>query len=117
MGELDSGSDVSSSLYSVYDYFNAEEFIVGLVTLADNKDVVDPCGEGMPIGVLNVDDVKRSWMSLPGHDGSHSTSVSTSSHHTQVAGVELDSVLDFTRSDIHLNRIVDLDDRVRVAPC
>ena len=62
----------------------------------------------MPIGVLDVDDVKRSWMSLPGHDGSHSTSVSTSSHHAQVAGVELDGVLDFTRSDIHLDRIVNL---------
>ena len=62
----------------------------------------------MAAGVLDVDDVERSWMSLPGHDGPPPASVPASSHHAQVAGVELDSVLDFTRSDIHLNRIVDL---------
>ena len=48
----------------------------------------------MAIGVLDVDDVERARMSLPGHDGSHPASVSPASHHAQVPGVEGDRVLD-----------------------
>ena len=65
----------------------------------------------MAIGVLDVDDVERSRMSLSGHDGSHSASVSASSHHAQVAGVELDGVLDLTRGDVHLDRIINLGNK------
>ena len=68
-----------------------------------DEDVVDPGGEGVPTGILDVDDVERSRMSLPGHDGSHSTSVSSASHHAQVAGVELDRILDLTRGNVHLD--------------
>ena len=63
----------------------------------------------MAIGVLDVDDVERPGMSLPGHDGSHSTSVSTSSHHAQVAGVEGNGVLDLTRGNVHLDGIINLN--------
>ena len=81
---------------------------VGLVTLANDEHVVDPGGEGVAIGVLHVDDVEGSWVSLSGHDGSHSTSVPSSSHHAQVAGVELDGVLDLARGNVHLDRIINL---------
>ena len=74
----------------------------------DDEDVVDPGGEGVAIGVLDVDDVERPGMSLPGHDGSHSTSISTSSHHAQVGGVEGNGVLDLTRGNVHLNGIINL---------
>ena len=63
----------------------------------------------MAIGVLDVDDVERSRVSLPGHDGSHSASVSASSHHAQVAGVEGNGVLDLARGDVHLDGIINLD--------
>ena len=63
----------------------------------------------MPAGILDVDNVERSWMSLPGHDGSHSTSVSASSHHAEVAGVEGDGVLDLTRGNVHLDGIINLN--------
>ena len=63
----------------------------------------------MAAGVLDVDDVKRSGMSLPGHDGSHSTSVPASSHHAQVAGVEGNGVLDLTRGNVHLDGIINLN--------
>merc|ERR1712203_955554 len=46
---------------------------------------------------------------------SHPSGVSASSHHAQVAGVEGDGVLDLTRGDVHLDRIVNLDDGVRVS--
>ena len=62
----------------------------------------------MATGVLDVNDVERPGMSLSGHDGSHSTSVSASSHHAQVAGVEGNRVLDLSRGDVHLDRIVNL---------
>ena len=65
----------------------------------------------MTIGVLDVDDVERSWVSLSGHDGSHSASVSASSHHAQVAGVELDGILDLARGNVHLDRIINLGKR------
>ena len=82
---------------------------VRLVALADDEHVVDPSGEGVAVGVLNVDDVERSRVSLPGHDGSHSASVPPSSHHAQVAGVELNRVLDLAGGDVYLDRVVDLN--------
>ena len=63
----------------------------------------------MAAGVLDVDDVERPGMSLPGHDGSHSTSVPASSHHAQVAGVEGNGVLDLTRGNVHLDGIINLN--------
>ena len=63
----------------------------------------------MATGVLDVDDVERAWMSLPGHDGSHPPGVSASSHHAQVAGVEGDGVLDLTRGDVHLHGVINLN--------
>ena len=74
-----------------------------------DEDIVDPGCEGVPTGILDVDDVERSRMSLPGHDGSHSTSVSSASHHAQVAGVELDRILDLTRGNVHLDGIINLN--------
>ena len=82
---------------------------VRLVALADDEHVVDPSGEGVAVGVLNVDDVERSRVSLSRHDGSHSASVPPSSHHAQVAGIKLDSVLDLAGGDVYLDRVVDLN--------
>ena len=84
---------------------------VRLVALADDEHVVDPSGEGVAVGVLDVDDVERSRVSLPGHDGSHSASVPPSSYHAQVAGIKLDSVLDLAGGDVYLDRVVHLGDR------
>merc|ERR1711899_371689 len=88
---------------------------VRLVALADDEHVVDPSGESVAVGVLDVDDVERSRVSLSRHDGSHSASVPPSSHHAQVAGIKLDSVLDLAGGDVYLDRVVHLDDGVRVS--
>ena len=82
---------------------------VGLVSLANDEDVADPGGEGVAAGVLDVDDVEGAGVSLPGHDGSHTASVSPASHHAQVAGVEGDRVLDLPRGDVHLHGVINLN--------
>merc|ERR1719232_1179000 len=87
---------------------------VGLVALADDEHVVDPGGEGVTVGVLHVHDVEGSRVSLSGHDGSNSSGVPASSDHAEVAGIELDGVLDLAGGDIDLDRVVNPDDGVGV---
>jgi len=54
-------------------------------------------------------------VSLSGHDGSNSASVTSSGDHAKVAGVKLDGVLDLASGDVNLDTVVDLDDGVRVS--
>ena len=69
----------------------------------------------MAIGVLDVDNVKGAGVSLTGHDGPHSASVTSSGDHAKVARVELDSVLDLAGGDVHLNAVIHLDNGVGIA--
>ena len=69
----------------------------------------------MAISVLDVDNVEGAGMSLTGHDSSHPTGVTSSGDHAQVAGVELDGVLDLAGCDVHLDAVVHPDDGVGVA--
>jgi len=43
-------------------------------------------------------------MSLPVHDGSHTTCVATSSDHAQVSSLEFDGIHDFASVDVQLVR-------------
>jgi len=88
---------------------------VRLVALADDEDISNPGSEDVAVGVLDVDNVEGAGMSLTGHDGSHPTGVTSSSDHAQVAGVELDGVLDLAGGDVHLDAVVHPDDGVGVA--
>merc|ERR1719389_538260 len=69
----------------------------------------------MAIGVLDVDDVEGARMPLTGHDGANPAGVTPTSDHAQVAGVELDGVLDLAGGDVHLDAVVHLDDGVGIA--
>jgi len=75
--------------------------------LADDEDISQPGGEHVAIAVLDMDNVERSLVSLPGHDGSNSTTISTSSDHAEVASVEPDGVLYLPSGDVHLYTVVD----------
>jgi len=88
---------------------------VRLVALADDEDISNPGSEDVAISVLDVDNVEGAGMSLTGHDGSHPTGVTSSGDHAQVAGVELDGVLDLAGGDVHLDAVVHPDDGVGVA--
>ena len=82
---------------------------VRLRALADDEDVGQTGGEGVAVGVLDVDDVEGSGMPLAVDDGSDSTGVATSGDHAKVAGLELDEVHDLAGVDVKAKRIVDLD--------
>ena len=77
----------------------------------DDENVANSCGEGVAIGVLDVDDVEGARMPLPGHDGANPASVTPTGDHAQVAGVELDGILDLARGNVHLDRIINLGKR------
>lgn len=54
-------------------------------------------------------------MTLAVNDGTNSPQVTTSSNHTQIAGIELDEIHDLIRGDIQLDGIVDFHQWIRVA--
>lgn len=82
---------------------------------ADDEDVGLTGGEGVVNGVLDVDDVETTIVSLPVGDDTDTTHVTTTGHHGNGARVELDKVLDPARGQVDLDSVVDLDSRVRVA--
>merc|ERR1719452_299508 len=88
---------------------------VWLVTLADDEDIAQPGGKDMTIAILHVDNVERSLMPLPGHDGSNPASIATSCDHAEVASVEPDGVLDLASGDVHLDTVMYPHGRGRVA--
>merc|ERR1712115_526673 len=51
-------------------------------------------------------------MPLPWHDGSHTSTVSPSSDHAEVASVEPDGVLDLASGNVHLDAVVNPDSGV-----
>jgi hypothetical protein len=53
--------------------------------LSDYEDVGQTGGEHMTVGILNVDDLERSWMFLAVDDCSDTTQISSSGDHDQVA--------------------------------
>jgi len=58
----------------------------------------------MTSGILNVHNIERTRMSFSVHDGSHTTSVATSSDHAQVSSLEFDGIHDFASVDVQLVR-------------
>lgn len=58
---------------------------VRLGALANDKYIGETRGEHMTLTILNVDNVKRSWMSLTIHHSSHTTQIASSSDHAQIS--------------------------------
>lgn len=81
----------------------------------DDEDVGLTGGEGVLDGVLEVDDVETSVMALTVGDDADTAHVTTTSHHGDGAGVELDVVLDLASLKVDLDGVVDTDGGVRVA--
>lgn len=102
----------------------------------DDEDVGLTGGEGVVNGVLEVDDVETTIVTLTVGDNTDTAHVTTTGNHGQVADLELDKVVDLAsgkagnfvsilleipadaRLILHLldlDGVVDLDQRVRVA--
>ncbi|TVU12081.1 hypothetical protein EJB05_45708, partial [Eragrostis curvula] len=86
-----------------------------LATLADGEHITQTGGELVAQSVLNVDGLKGSLMLLPVLDHTNTASVSSTSHHDDVADIELDEVNNLVGLQINLDGVVGLDERVRVA--
>ena len=83
--------------------------------LADDEHVSKTCGKGVADSILDVDNVKRPVVTLTVGDVSNTSQVTTTNDHDEMTVVELDEVLDLSGRDVKLDRIVNLDGRVRIA--
>lgn len=79
---------------------------------ADHEDVTLTCGEGVVDGILDVNDVEASIVTLTVSYDTNTTHVVTAGDHGDGTGIELDEVGDLTRGHIDLNGVVHLDQRV-----
>lgn len=86
----------------------------GLLTTND-ENVALAGGEGVVNGVLDVDDVETTIVSLTVSDDTNTTHVATTSDHDDNTSVELDKVGDLASGNVDLDGVVDLDQRVGVA--
>jgi len=75
----------------------------------NDEDVALTGSEGVVNGVLDVDDVETSVVTLAVGDNTNTTHVTTTSSHGDDTSVELDEVGDLTGSQINLDSVVDLD--------
>lgn len=82
---------------------------------SDDEDVVLAGGEGVVDGILDVDDVETSVVTLTVGDDTDTTHVTTTGGHGDGTGVESDVVGDLARGEVNLDGVVDLDGRIRVA--
>lgn len=81
----------------------------------DNEDVVLTGGERVVYGVLDVDNVETTIVTLSVSDDTNTTHVTTTSSHGDDTSVELDEIGDLAGSQIDLDSVVDLDGWVWVA--
>lgn len=81
---------------------------------SDDENVVLTSCERVVYGILDVDNVEASIVTLTVSDDTNTTHVATTSDHGDNSGVELDVLSDLAGSEINLDRVVDLDGWVRV---
>ena len=72
--------------------------------LADDEHVRATGGEGLAGGILDVNDVERTSVTLTRLHQTNATDVATSSDHAEVAGFELDVVNDLALQIANNNR-------------
>jgi hypothetical protein len=82
---------------------------------ANDEDVALTGGEGVVDGILEVDNVETSVVTLTVGDDADTTHVATAGDHGDGASVEPDEVLDLASLELNLDGVVDLDPRIGVA--
>lgn len=81
---------------------------------ADDLNVPNTGGESSVEDVPDMDNVVTSDVFLSAEDGSHSALVTTTSAHDKTSDLEGESVDDLVLLQVKLDRVVDLDDWIRV---
>ena len=79
----------------------------GFVAFSEQEDVAGSSGENVSGGVFDVDDIKRTWVSFSGLDGTDSTDVLTADDLAQVTSVEFDPVGDFVGGQVEFDGVTD----------
>jgi len=82
---------------------------------ADDEDVGLTGSEGVVNGILDVDDVETTIVTLTVSDDTNTTHVAPTSDHGNGTGIEPDKVNDLASLDVNLDGVVDLDSGVGVA--
>lgn len=83
--------------------------------LADDEHVGLAGSEGVVNGILDVDDVETTIVTLTVGDNTNTTHVTTTSDHADNAGIEVNEVGDLASGELNLHGVVDLDGGVGVA--
>jgi len=86
-----------------------------LALLADNHGVLETGGEGVAVGILDVDNLERTRVTLTVHQSTDAANIVTLGGHDEVADFELQPVEDLAGIDIDADGVVGLDLRVREA--
>jgi hypothetical protein len=81
----------------------------------DDENVVFTGSKRVVNGILDVDNVEASVVTLTVGDDTNTTHVTTTSDHGDHTSVELDEVLDLAGGEVDLDGVVDLDGWVWVA--
>jgi hypothetical protein len=81
----------------------------------DNEDVSLTGSKGVVNGVLDVNNVETTIVSLTVSDDTDTAHVTTTSDHGNGTSIELDVVSDLASGKINLDSVVDLDQRVGVS--
>jgi hypothetical protein len=75
----------------------------------DDENVVLTGSKGVVYGILDVDNVETSVVTLTVSDDTYTTHVTTTSDHCDHTGIELDEVGNLSCGKINLDSVVDLD--------
>jgi hypothetical protein len=82
--------------------------------MANDKDVAFTSGKLVVNSILDVDNVETTIVTLTVGDDTNTTHVTTTSDHGNGTSIKLDELGDFTRVQVNLDGVVDLDGGVRV---
>lgn len=82
---------------------------------ANDEDVALTGGESVVNGILEMDDVEATIVTLTVGDDTNTAHVTTTSDHGDGTSVELDEVGDLAGLEVNLDGVVDLDQGVGVA--
>merc|ERR1719321_204681 len=88
-----------------------------LGALANGKDVVQSCGEGVANSILDVNDLEGSRMPLAVHDGTNTANVLPATDHDSVPSLELDMVKDLASRNVKADGIVGFDVWIWIPQC
>ena len=86
----------------------------GLSSFAEGEDISQPCCKLMSCRVLDVDCLEASLMLLTVLNHTNTPSVSSSSHHHNIADIKLDGVHNLVLLQVELDGVIRLDEWVRV---